>query len=145
MINLYERMLPTSAGVEPATSWSPVGRRIQLSHRGRLPVGSNVKIDLAQEIRCFLKAFSSNQEDVTNNVPVWPVFILIWDFIHVHLFAGFRKIKPEWVVLIKKSNRGFFNNQGDVTLKINDPICPVFELFEISSMSTLSASFRNIR
>ena len=29
-------MLPTSAGAEPATSWSPVGRRIQLSHRGRL-------------------------------------------------------------------------------------------------------------
>ena len=26
MINLHERMLPTSAGVEPATSWSPVGR-----------------------------------------------------------------------------------------------------------------------
>ena len=36
MINLHERMLPTSAGVEPAT-WSPVGRRIQLSHRGQLP------------------------------------------------------------------------------------------------------------
>ena len=36
MINLHERMLPTSAGVEPATSWSPVGQRIQLSHRGRL-------------------------------------------------------------------------------------------------------------
>ena len=35
MINLHERMLPTSAGVEPASSWSPVGRRIQLSHRGR--------------------------------------------------------------------------------------------------------------
>ena len=31
MINLHKRMLPTSAGVEPATSWSPVGRRIQLS------------------------------------------------------------------------------------------------------------------
>ena len=29
-------MLPTSAGVEPATSWSPVGWRIQLSHRGQL-------------------------------------------------------------------------------------------------------------
>ena len=26
MINLHERMLPTSAGVKPATSWSPVGR-----------------------------------------------------------------------------------------------------------------------
>ena len=36
MINLHEKMLPTLAGVEPATSWSPVGRRIQLSHRGRL-------------------------------------------------------------------------------------------------------------
>ena len=34
MINLHEKMLPTSAGVEPAISWSPVGRRIQLSHRG---------------------------------------------------------------------------------------------------------------
>ena len=36
IINLHERMLPTSVGVEPATSWSPVGRHIQLSHRGRL-------------------------------------------------------------------------------------------------------------
>ena len=35
MINLHERMLPTLAGVEPATSWSPVGGRIQLSHRSR--------------------------------------------------------------------------------------------------------------
>ena len=35
MIYLHERMLLTSAGVEHATSWSPVARRIQLSHRGR--------------------------------------------------------------------------------------------------------------
>ena len=35
MINLHKRMLPTSAGVEPATSWSPAGRRIQLSHWGQ--------------------------------------------------------------------------------------------------------------
>ena len=35
MINLRERMLQTSAGLEPTTSWSPVGRRIQLSHLGR--------------------------------------------------------------------------------------------------------------
>ena len=34
MINLHERMLPTSAGVEPVNSWTSVGRRIQLSHRG---------------------------------------------------------------------------------------------------------------
>ena len=42
MINLHERMLPTSAGVEPTTSWSPVGRRIQLSHQGRLPLYVNL-------------------------------------------------------------------------------------------------------
>ena len=36
MIKLHEKMLPTSVGVERVTSWSPVGRRIQLSHRGRL-------------------------------------------------------------------------------------------------------------
>ena len=33
MINLYERMLPTLAVVEHATSLPPVGRRIQMSHR----------------------------------------------------------------------------------------------------------------
>ena len=35
MVSLHEKMLPTSAGVDPATSWSPVGRRIQMNHRGR--------------------------------------------------------------------------------------------------------------
>ena len=46
-------MLPTSAGVEPATSWSPVGRRIQLSHRGQL--GMHVKLfQTKQEDEDFL-------------------------------------------------------------------------------------------
>ena len=49
MINLHERMLPTSAGVEPATSWSPVGRRIQLSHRGRLIIALD-KVHLQTEM-----------------------------------------------------------------------------------------------
>ena len=40
MINLHERMLPTSAGVEPATSWSPVRQRIQLSHRDGMVVAT---------------------------------------------------------------------------------------------------------
>ena len=46
MINLHERILPTSAGVEPVTSWSPVRRRIQLSHRGRPMM--DIKINLNQ-------------------------------------------------------------------------------------------------
>ena len=44
MINLHERIMPTSAGVEPATSWSPIGRRIHLSHRGRLRTISSKKM-----------------------------------------------------------------------------------------------------
>ena len=32
-------------GVEPATSWSPVGRRIQLSHRGRREYGKHIYLD----------------------------------------------------------------------------------------------------
>ena len=37
MINLHERMLSTSAGVEPATSWSPVGWRWRSGNRGFNP------------------------------------------------------------------------------------------------------------
>ena len=40
-------MLSTLAGVEPATSWSPVGRRIQLSHRGRPEQYSIIRIQQA--------------------------------------------------------------------------------------------------
>ena len=50
MINLHERMLPTSAGVEPATSWSPVGRRIQMSHRGRPLMSENCVIGVTKTI-----------------------------------------------------------------------------------------------
>ena len=35
MINLHKRMLPTSAGVEPATSWSPFGRALGCSDANR--------------------------------------------------------------------------------------------------------------
>ena len=34
MMNLHERMLPTSAGVEPGLPWSPVGRA-STCQRGR--------------------------------------------------------------------------------------------------------------
>ena len=45
-------MLPTSAGVEPATPWSPVGRRIQLSHRGRKNAQINIFLFLQENICC---------------------------------------------------------------------------------------------
>ena len=54
MINLHERMLPNSAVVEPAISWSPVRRRIQLSHRGRLSRMdyNKFKDKYGKQIRC---------------------------------------------------------------------------------------------
>ena len=47
-------MLPTSAGVEPATSWSSVGWRIQLSHRGWHHEACWVMSDCDPEGRIFL-------------------------------------------------------------------------------------------
>ena len=55
-------MLPTSAGVEPAISWSPVGQHIQLSHRGRLmyqyKFGQNPSIHSRDRVqtRCYANA-----------------------------------------------------------------------------------------
>ena len=52
-------MLPTSAGVEPATSWSPAGRRIQLSHRGRLLVYIRVN-DIVRNINSSIRLFADD-------------------------------------------------------------------------------------
>ena len=47
------------------------------------------------------------------NDPIRTVFELIWDFIHVHFICKFKKalIKTEQVMLMAKSNRGFFSKQ----------------------------------
>ena len=66
-------MLPTSAGVEPAISWSPVGRRIQLSHRGRLLFHA---IDNQLSIMCGLKSsYLSTGE--TSSI-IFRFFLLFW-------------------------------------------------------------------
>ena len=57
-------MLPTSAGAEPATSWSPVGWRIQLSHRGWLSI---VYIRLENHYRLL---DSPNRSDRIHENPV---------------------------------------------------------------------------
>ena len=45
---------------------------------------------------------------------IWPVFELTRDFIDVYLICKFCEdlIKTELVMLMTKSNRGFFSNQG---------------------------------
>ena len=77
---------------------------------------------------------------------IWIVSEFIQDFIHVHLICMFQNdpIKPEWVVLMIKSNIGFFNNRGDISLRQIIPSGLVSNSPEIPSMSTLTATFRKI-
>ena len=54
------------------------------------------------------------------NDPICPGFDLIWNFIPVKLICKFQEdpIKTIWATLMKKSNRGFFSNQEDTTLRL---------------------------
>ena len=78
----------------------------------------------------FKQTLFQQSRGYNSNDPIWPVFELAWDFVHVHLICKFQEhpIKAEWVTLMTKSNRSFFSSQGDITLKINYLIWPVFEL-----------------
>ena len=85
-------MLPTSAGVEPATSWSPVGRRIQLGHRGQPFLSDNfhflvVKFSVYLNRQVFLML-------------LWIFFFFIFCPIccFIVMFSGYRLIlwSPCW-------------------------------------------------
>ena len=78
------------------------------------------------------------------NDPIWTVFELIRDFIHVRLICKFL-IKTKQFMLVTKSNRGFFSNQEEVTLRLMILSGQFSNLSKISPMSTLSPSFRHIR
>ena len=67
-----------------------------------------------------LRLFSNQGDEIKFNNPIWPVFKLFQDFIHVHIIFKFKEhlIKTEWVTLTPMSNRGFFRNQVDVTLRL---------------------------
>ena len=56
----------------------------------------------------------------TINNSVRPYFELIRDSIQVQFICNFQEdpIKPEWFMLMTKTNRDFFSNQGDATLRI---------------------------
>ena len=73
-----------------------------------------------------------------NNDPIWPVS---GSFEILSTFEE-DQIKTEWVMLMAKSNRCFFRNQGAVTLRIMIRSGRFSNLFEILSMCNLSASFR---
>ena len=74
--------------------------------------------------------FFSNQGHVTLRLMIrsGPRFQFIRDFIHVRLICMLQEDpnKTEWVMLMTKSNRGFFSNQWGCSSTNNDPIWPVF-------------------
>ena len=78
------------------------------------------------------------------NDPIWPVFKSIRDFIYVHLSCKFQEvpIKTKWTMVMTKSIRGFCSNQECVTLRSMTQLSQILNLSKISSMPTLSASFR---
>ena len=58
MISLRERMLPTSAGVEPVTSWSPVGRHIWATEADAFALHWNILV--ANDSVCVLRRLWSD-------------------------------------------------------------------------------------
>ena len=64
-----------------------------------------------------LTKFSSIKGNNTKiNDPIWTVFKFIRDFIHIYLICVQKD--PIKVILMTKSKRDFFSNQGNVTLGI---------------------------
>ena len=62
----------------------------------------------------------SNGRNFKINDRIWQLFELVQDFIHIHIITKFQEypVKTEGVIVIITSNRGFFSNQGDVTLRL---------------------------
>ena len=63
MINLHERMLPTLAGVEPATSWTPVGWRIQPTGDQEVVGSTPAEVGNILSCRLIMKLCKSTTED----------------------------------------------------------------------------------
>ena len=85
------------------------------------------------------RGFFSNQGDATLRQMIRSRRVqLIRNFTYVHLICKFQEdpIKPELVMLMTKSNRGFFRNQGGAALRQMIRSGQASNQSEISSMST---------
>ena len=81
-----------------------------------------IKTEWLMLMQSKISVFFSNQggHNSKSNIPIWAVFKIIRDCIHYHLICKFQEhpIKTQWVTLMTISNRSFFSNKGDVTLKL---------------------------
>ena len=104
-------MLPTSAGVEPATSWSPIGRRIQLSHRGQ----SLHFIDLTGRLTVAIQ--NSHQCDVTDS----PLTFQLSGGVAVTLAYCIMRTTNGFEQPVKNSFLTLYLGHWDPCHEINDP------------------------
>ena len=108
MINLHERMLPTSAGVEPTTSWSPVGRRIQLSHQGRIIKEKYFKLDFQDGCHGGHLGFPIGMTLAIFCLQVTPIFPnkfqVSWPFISGEVQNMFSRCQPKRPSCISDKN-----------------------------------------
>ena len=88
-------MLPISAGVEPATSWSPVRRRIQLSNRDRYRYMIHLYC-LAVQAGFYSDVVECRTLSPADRVrsPVWENVVSIFSFVTFFLcpFLSFRDL-----------------------------------------------------
>ena len=111
-------MLPTSVGIEPVTSWSPVRRHIQLSHRGRLLVREALqyaKEKGSKVYACFLdikKAFDQVWHEelfyklVKSGVNKAIVRIIINLFTDMESCVKSQSYKSEWFPVLQGTRQG---------------------------------------
>ena len=79
------------------------------------------------------------------NDPIWPVLELVGDFIYVHLYLQVSGASDQnWMRTDEEVKQRLFLQSRGHNSKINDLIWPAFLTSKTSSMSTLSANFRNI-
>ena len=81
------------------------------------------------------------------NNPIESVFGFLQDFMHVLVICKFYKgpLKTEGTIPVTRPNMGCFDTQGQITLNMNGPIWPNFELFRDFIVVLIILSFIMIR
>ena len=90
--------------------------------------------------------FFHSQREVTLMIK-YGQFSNSFEILSIYLICKFQEdpFKTEWVMLMTKSNRGFFSNQGDGILRLKILSGQFSNSTQNSSISTLSATFRKIQ
>ena len=144
------RMLPTSMGVEPATSWSPVEQRIHLSHRGQLDIAccTGISEDSVQTIlkkRLNLRKVCTrwvphllNEEQKIQHLKCARELLKTYKGCNSRVISNLLTGDETWVHMFEPQRRA-----DNKQLKRKDKKCPCIAKRTISSKKMLDAIFFN--